>query len=63
MSSGIRGKESWNYLDQELLNFGDLGSLQFWGWGVGVSCNEDQRQCLDTHSKEDTMAHTRRLVH
>ena len=38
MSSGMfRGKESSNriklsWLVQELLNFGDLGSLQLWGW-------------------------------
>ena len=39
MSSGMfRGKESSNRIElsrlvQELLNFGDLGSLQLWGWG------------------------------
>ena len=41
MSSGMyRGKESSNrielsWLVQELLNFGDLGCLQLWGWGMG----------------------------
>ena len=40
MSSGIfRGKESSNRIElsrlvQDLLNFGVLGSLQLWGWGV-----------------------------
>ena len=42
MSSGMfRGKESSNrielsWLVQELLNFGFLGSLRLWGWGVWV---------------------------
>ena len=42
MSSGIfRGKESSNRIElsrlvQDLLNFGVLGSLRLWGWGVGV---------------------------
>ena len=42
MSSGMfRGKESSNRIElsrlvQDLLNFGVLGSLQLWGWGVGV---------------------------
>ena len=36
----FRGKESSNrielsWLVQDLLNFGVLGSLQLWGWGVG----------------------------
>ena len=41
MSSGMfRGKESSNRIElsrlvQELLNFGVLGSLRLWGWGVG----------------------------
>ena len=41
MSSGMfSGKESSNRIKlsrliQELLNFGVLGSLQLWGWGVG----------------------------
>ena len=40
MTSGVfRGKESSNRIDlsrlvQDLLNFGDLGSLWLWGWGV-----------------------------
>ena len=40
MSSGMfRGKESSNRIElsglvQDLLNFGVLGSLQLWGWGV-----------------------------
>ena len=37
----FRGKESSNRIElsrlvQDLLNFGVLGSLQLWGWGVGV---------------------------
>ena len=42
ISSGMfRGKESSNRIElsrlvQDLLNFGVLGSLQLWGWGVGV---------------------------
>ena len=42
MSSGMfRGKESSNRIElcglvQDLLNFGVLGSLGLWGWGVGV---------------------------
>ena len=42
MSSGVfRGKESSNRIElsrlvQDLLNFGVLGSLRLWGWGVGV---------------------------
>ena len=41
MSLGMfRGKESSNRIElsrlvQDLLNFGVLGSLQLWGWGVG----------------------------
>ena len=41
MSLGMfRGKESSNRIElsqlvQDLLNFGVLGSLRFWGWGVG----------------------------
>ena len=41
MSLGmLRGKESSNRIElsrlvQDLLNFGVLGSLQLWGWGVG----------------------------
>ena len=41
MSSGMfRGKESSNRIElsrlvQDSLNFGVLGSLQLWGWGVG----------------------------
>ena len=41
MSSGVlRGKESSNRIElsrlvQDLLNFGVLGSLWLWGWGVG----------------------------
>ena len=41
MSSGMfRGKESSNRIElsrlvQDLLNFGVLGSLRLWGWGVG----------------------------
>ena len=41
MSSGMfRGKESSNRIElsrlvQDLLNFGVLGSLWLWGWGVG----------------------------
>ena len=36
----FRGKESSNRIElsrlvQELFNFGVLGSLQLWGWGVG----------------------------
>ena len=36
----FRGKESSNRIElsqlvQDLLNFGVLGSLQLWGWGVG----------------------------
>ena len=40
MSLGVfRGKESLNRIQlsrlvQDLLNFGVLGSLQLWGWGV-----------------------------
>ena len=42
MCSGMfRGKESSNRIElsrlvQDLLNFGVLGSLQFWGWGLWV---------------------------
>ena len=37
----FRGKESSNRIElsglvQDLLNFGVLGSLGLWGWGVGV---------------------------
>ena len=37
----FRGKESSNGIElsqlvQDLLNFGVLGSLRLWGWGVGV---------------------------
>ena len=37
----FRGKESSNRIElsqlvQDLLNFGVLGSLQLWGWGVWV---------------------------
>ena len=37
----FRGKESSNRIElsqlvQELLNFGVSGSLQLWGWGVGM---------------------------
>ena len=37
----FRGKESSNRIElsrlvQDLLNFGVLGSLRLWGWGVGV---------------------------
>ena len=41
MNSGMfRGKESSNRIElsrlvQDLLNFGVLGSLRLWGWGVG----------------------------
>ena len=36
----FRGKESSNRIElsrlvQDLLNFGVLGSLRLWGWGVG----------------------------
>ena len=42
MTSGMfRGKKSSHRIElfllvQELLNFGDLGSLQLWGVGVGA---------------------------
>ena len=37
----FRGKESSNRIElsrlvQDLLNFGVLGSLQLWGWGLWV---------------------------
>ena len=60
MGSGVfRGKESSNRIElsqlvQDLLNFGDLGSLQLWGWvdgGVGVGVPH-------THMHMHTHVHT-----
>ena len=63
----FRGKESSNRIElsrlvQDLLNFGVLGSLQLWGWGVGwvdgvlggwgVSPTHVQA-CTCTHGKHD----------
>ena len=55
----FRGKESSNRIElsrlvQDLLNFGVLGSLQLWGWGVdgwgwGVVGGCPTHTCTHTH--------------
>ena len=57
MSSGMfRGKESSNRIKlsrlvQDLLNFGVLGSLWLWGWGVVGGCptHTCTRTCTHAH--------------
>ena len=58
----FRGKESSNRIElsrlvQDLLNFGVLGSLRLWGWGVGVwgwgvfgGCSTHTCTCTCTHA-------------
>ena len=58
----FRGKESSNRIElsrlvQDLLNFGVLGSLQLWGWGVGVwgwgvfgGCSTHTCTCMCAHT-------------
>ena len=58
----FRGKESSNRIElsrlvQDLLNFGDLGSLRLWGWGVvgggwwlGVPLHMCTCTCMHTHA-------------
>ena len=58
----FRGKESSNRIElsrlvQDLLNFGVLGSLQLWGWGVGVwgwgvvgGCSTHMCTCTRMHA-------------
>ena len=65
----FRGKESSNRIElsrlvQDLLNFGVLGSLQLWGWGVGVwgwgvvgGCPTHMCTCMHMHAR--TCTHTR----
>ena len=56
MSSGMfRGKESSNRIElsllvQDLLNFGVLGSLRLWGWGVVGGCPLHTCICPRTHA-------------
>ena len=56
----FRGKESSNRIElsrlvQDLLNFGVLGSLRLWGWGVFVGC--PTHMCTPTHMHACTPAH------
>ena len=58
----FRGKESSNRIElsglvQDLLNFSVLGSLQLWGWGVGVwgwgvlgGCPTHMCTCMCVHT-------------
>ena len=52
----FRGKESSNRIElsrlvQDLLNFGVLGSLQLWGWGVvGDALHTCAHTCKHTHA-------------
>ena len=55
----FRGKESSNRIKlsrlvQDLLNFGVLGSLQLWGWGVVLGC--PPHMC--THTRMHACTHT-----
>ena len=56
MSSGMfRGKESSNRIElsqlvQDLLNFGVLGSLWLWEWGVVEGCPPHMCTCMCTHA-------------
>ena len=66
MSSGMfRGKESSNRIElsqlvQDLLNFGVLGSLQLWGWGVvGGAPHMCTCTCMHMHARTCTHAHAR----
>ena len=57
----FRGKESSNRIElsrlvQDLLNFGVLGSLWLWGWGVGV-VGGAPHTCAHMHAC--TRTHTR----
>ena len=67
MSSGMfRGKQSSNRIElsrlvQDLLNFGVLGSLQLWGWGVGGwewgvvgGCLPHMCKCMRMHARTST---------
>ena len=56
----FRGKESTNRIKlsrlvQDLLNFGVLGSLCFWGWGgwIGLGVPPHMCTCTCTHGKHD----------
>ena len=70
MSLGMfRGKESSNRIElsrlvQDLLNFGDLGSLWLWGVGVGVcgwavvgECPPHMCTCIHMHAHTHMHAH------
>ena len=51
----FRGKKSSNRIElsrlvQDLLNFGVLGSLRFWGWGVVGGCPPHTCTCMRTHA-------------
>ena len=64
----FRGKESSNRIElfrlvQDLLNFGVLGSLQLWGWGVhgwgwGVVGGAPTHMHMYAHTCMHTHAHT-----
>ena len=63
----FRGKESSNRIElsglvQDLLNFGVLGSLRLWGWGVGVWGWQVVGGC-PTHMCTCTHMHTCTHVH
>ena len=54
----FRGKESSNRIElsrlvQDLLNFGVLGSLRLWGWGVVGGCPPHMctRMCTHAHAR------------
>ena len=53
----FRGKESSNRIElsrlvQDLLNFGVLGSLQLWGWGVvGGAPHTHAHACMHMHAR------------
>ena len=52
----FRGKESSNRIElsrlvQDLLNFGILGSLRLWGWGVGDGWGCPQHTCTCMHAR------------
>ena len=64
----FRGKESSNRielsrLDQDLLNFGVLGSLWLWGWGGLVDGGGGWLGVPPTHVHMHAHAHTRTCMH
>ena len=55
----FRGKESSNRIElsrlvQDLLNFGVLGSMWLWGWGVVGGCPPHMCTCRHTHARTCT---------